>query len=359
MDVHMKKKKLNKTPQRLSFTKINTFLSCGEKYRLHYIEKIRPTALSSALAFGKALDTALNDLLINKNLTTAYQTFQDNFTEIGLQYYPNDYDQDLLDTEDVNVLDKLQVRLYGHSSENILDDIKTIDGDFSKLDKKELTLLSTAYWLSLRQKGIIILDSYNSWVMPKIEEVYEIQHKTVATNNEGDELEGTFDLIAKIKGEGNFILDNKTSSYPYEKNSAETSPQLLTYDTIYKGNVKINGVGFIVGNKNIWKKKKKICETCSFDNSQSSHRTCANMVNGARCHGRLEVTIDKKCFIDIILSKPNEQSRQLVLKTIENVGELIKKKVFTPNWNSCKMGKTYCPYYNYCHYGKMDGLKKE
>ena len=51
---------------KLSFSQISAYTTCGYKYFRHYINRERSIFFHSALAFGSALDTALNILLKEK-----------------------------------------------------------------------------------------------------------------------------------------------------------------------------------------------------------------------------------------------------------------------------------------------------
>ena len=51
---------------KLSHSASEKYLTCPQQYKLHYIDRIRPDKLGSALLFGSALDEALNRLLATK-----------------------------------------------------------------------------------------------------------------------------------------------------------------------------------------------------------------------------------------------------------------------------------------------------
>ena len=102
---------------RLSHSAINRYKMCGESYRLHYVEKIRPNGTSSALLFGAALDNALNVLLTVGNELSAEEVFEQSFrkqtingkeinvpTSTIVSYSNADWDKDILTKDDVELL---------------------------------------------------------------------------------------------------------------------------------------------------------------------------------------------------------------------------------------------------------------
>ena len=320
---------------RLSFTRINLFQECGKKYELYYEQKLRPDTTSSALIFGRAIDLALNSLLLERDLSKAKDIFSQELKETTLNgikinpetsdkviYYDTDLDEELLTKDDKN-------------KENL------------------------KYW-SLYRKGIIILDSYNGYVLPKIKEVIVCQKRIEIENELGDVIEGTIDLIARLNDGKVYLLDHKTSSSEYSDDSAGKSTQLVLYHYLSRDNYDLHGVGFIVLNKHIWKKRKKICGVCGYDGSGERHKTCSKVTEGTktRCNGEWITTIDPTCFINIILNDVNLNVENMVLDTFDGVNELIKEKKFIPNLNSCVRGKNVCPYYQLCHNKKYDKLVK-
>lgn len=315
------------------------FQDCGKKFDIFYNQNIKSETTPSALVFGKAIDEGLNTLLVEKDLDKAKDVFSSNLKTIVLNG----------EKIDVETSDKVTYQ------DNDLDIDLLLEIDQNQTNK--------AYW-SLYRRGIIILDSYHSYVLPKIKEVIVCQKRITITNELGDQIEGHVDLIARMNDGKVYLLDNKTSSKEYEKDSASKSTQLLLYHYLTKDNYNIDGVGFIVLNKNIWKKKKKICSVCLYDGSGSNHRKCNNNIakqtenSGGimRCNGEWNTTINASCFIDIVLNKVNIMVESLVLDAFDGINDQIKNKQFIPNLSSCKRGKFECPYIKLCHEGKMDGL---
>ena len=72
---------------RISHSGKNTHKECSEKYRLHYIEKLRGQKIFSALFFGSALDEAFSRLLLDKKpIKTPEELLQLDETAEGIFY---------------------------------------------------------------------------------------------------------------------------------------------------------------------------------------------------------------------------------------------------------------------------------
>jgi len=316
---------------KLSVSRVKLFQECPLKYKYNYIDELRPDTTSSALVFGKAIDEALNVLILDKDLDKSKETFKQWFKYTNLNG------------------DKLEVE----TSEKIIWNDSDLDNDL--ITKDEQNSFNPKY-LSLIQKGLIILDSYNNYVVPKIKEVIACQKRVTLKNPHGDEIEGTIDLIARLSDDRIYLLDHKTSSMEYSKDSAAKSTQLILYNYLCQDEYDLDGVGFIVLGKNIWKQKTKVCNKCGYNGSGENHRTCPNMNNNQRCHGEWVTTINPKCFINIVLDAINSKIEELVLDTFDGVNRQIKNKEFVPNLDSCIRGKLKCAYYNLCHSGDKTGL---
>lgn len=205
-------------------------------YYLHYFLKLRPKKESSALIFGNALDSGLNSLLINKknnkdiNIEEAKNKFNDIFTKIAIS--------------------KIE---FSKADE----DATSLPKDFV-LEKSEKPFYPIT-WHCLKHKGHILIDEYAKQVIPRIEQVFEVQRIISLKNTNGDEFTGIVDLIAKIDGKI-CIVDNKSSSIKYASSAAEESEQLATYFEALKDEYKLEGAMFLVIPKGLRKKKKPVVE---------------------------------------------------------------------------------------------------
>lgn len=368
--------------QRLSHSSVNTYNSCGRKYQLRYKKRYRSKVTSGALLFGSAMDQALNTLLPTRDLPEAIKVFGKSF-HFGfindkstylpdttlVTYAESDFDDDLLETEDREKFGRKQMELELHTTQTLADtyailmDKKGKSG-FNSLTDPEKVLLNLANWLCLYRKGLIMLNSYNTEVMPKIKTVLAVQKTMEIENTEGDKLIGYIDLIIEMHDGTRWVMDNKTSTKDYAKDSPRYSQQLILYYHGTKDEYKLNGAGFIVMYKLIIKNKKKVCSLCQFDGSGGRHKTCPNEITPKkRCDGEWFVTIDPRARIEIITSDIPQAAEDLVLDTFDKANEGIKNENFGPNLSACNAGFK-CDYFDYCWSGdktnieEVDGQKR-
>src|SRR5882757_623982 len=128
----------------LSFSACQKYLLSARSWYLHYSLRLRPVEQGSALAFGSAIDDALNVLLappLNRS-PEALVVAKRKFDEIwGLN--------------------------------------KTANIKYSKADLDD-SLIGTIpegvnkSWASLREKGLLILEAYAEQIVPRIKEVIEV-----------------------------------------------------------------------------------------------------------------------------------------------------------------------------------------
>lgn len=358
---------------KLSHSQVSRFQMCPKSYEYHYIQKIRPTVTSAALLFGTAIDNALNALLTNKENPEGL--FEKSFrfqvlngkeiyvpTHTDLVYAAADFDADLLTKDDYTHLaeqvEKGSIQRYPDYLEayNNLREQKKSKGldSFSFEEKKFFNLMN---WLSLRRKGLLMIKAYRNKVMPKIEKVHAIQEYISLENQEGDKVIGFVDLVADVKDLGKVILDNKTSSMEYEEDAVLTSPQLSLYVHALEEKYKTRKAGYIVMRKSVIKNRKKVCSVCGFDGSGGRHKTCNNEVDGKRCGGAWNETIDPDIFIQFIVDTIPEKTEEIVLENVDNINESIKAGVFHRNLNNCSNWYgSPCPYIGLCYKGDMHGL---
>jgi len=360
---------------RLSHSAVSRFQLCGQSYKFHYVDKIRPRLQSAALMFGGALDGALSVLLTNgKESPEAlfeksfkYSRINDVETYLptcpDLVYAAADFDADLLTQEDYDYL-SLQV------TEGKIPSPKTTWLEtYSELKKKksdtgldsltgdERTYFNLMNWLSLKRKGFLMLQAYRDKVMLRIEKVHSVQEYVSIKNEVGDSIIGYVDLVADVRGIGTVILDNKTSSMEYEEDAVVTSPQLSLYTHILEEKYNTRKAGYIVLNKQVMKNRIKICSKCGHDGSKSRAKTCDANIQDKRCHGEWNETIRPEIFIQFMTAEIPPQTEKIVMENYDQVNEGIKKEIFTRNFNSCN--NTYggpCPYIKLCYYQSMKNL---
>ena len=287
---------------KISFSGKEKYAQCSMMYKLHYIDKIRPERIGSALVFGSALDNALNHLLEHKDLEQAKSIFWMDWAEYEhnpiIDYYKSDLDMDLLSMQESQELDEIQ------------DD---------KLREHR------ANWLSMFYKGNKLLESYYEELLPRIKKVISIQ-KEISLQGMSDDgtptddtITGIIDLEADVELDNGevvrAILDNKSTSTPYPQNSYMTKHQTALY-TFAEG---IKYAGFLTMNKK---------------------------------------NFATQCIVGEVPAELQEEVLQEFAQTIENIkSEKFKKQ---PKKKCFAFGKR-CDYYGYCWDDSTEGLyiKKE
>lgn len=267
---------------RISFSAKEMYSTCPYSYFLHYLLKLRSSEEKSPLAFGNAVDAGLNTLLETRDLDKAITAFKSTW----------------------NVYKSIHIK---YSKSDYVDDI---EGDTDQ----------ERGWNSLHHKGQVLINEYNTQIMPRIKEVIKVQIDLNVENHVGDKLVVKTDFICKWEDDRIILFDNKTSSVKYEDDSVMKSEQLATYYELLKEEYKIEACGFIVLPKRINKNKKP--------------------------------AIDIKVIIDHIPEKTIKEAFHKYDDTISKV----KAGSFPQNKSSCKGKYGLCTYYEFCHNSDTKGL---
>lgn len=355
---------------KLSHSAASKYQQCGQAYKFHYIDKIRPKVTGASLVFGGAIDEALNSILTGKDdykevflakFTNSTINKIDRYipTYLEIVYSSTDFDADLITDEDRAFIGEKSGQ--PHVDEAIAQiRAKRNKSGLNSLTDKEKLVFNLANWCSLKQKGLLMLEAYKKKVLPKIKKVLSVQKKVVLGNADGDEIIGYVDLVAEVEDHGVVILDNKTSAMDYEEDSVIISPQLSLYTHILEEEYNTRKAGYIVMKKAIAKNKTKVCRSCGYDGSEGRHATCSNTIDGKRCGGEYEIKIKPEVFIQFIVDEIPEQTEEIVLENYDVINDGIKKGIFHRNFNSCQNWYGgYCPYMNLCYRGDAKGLVKE
>jgi len=299
----------------ISFSAWTKYTMCPRMYRLHYVDRLRPKdGMSSALLFGVAMDEALNALLLKTG--DPLEVFQKFFLFEdckNIRWFDADYDLDIL----------------------------------SEDQKEQLTGKSEAYvtWACMRVKGRMLIEQYIEQILPLIEEVNHVQLETTRP--------GFIDAILTIRGHGIVLIDHKTSSRFYKRDAVKGSGQLA----LYAKQVGLTKAGFIVLNKVINKNKVKLCRECG-TKTTTSHKTCNNILDGVRCHGAFDITVNPQAVIQLIIDDIDIIEQDMVEKSVQQTEKAIEDGCFPMNLNQCHnvFGRK-CPYFNKCRTGKNVGLE--
>lgn len=266
---------------KLSHSATDMYSLCGRKFQLYRIEKWRSPKLPSSLFFGSALDEAFSHLLCTKKevlteteltlqLTkTAEEVFVDNMITVQdvyrnplqlaqsplAEYFSSDFTPELLSKEHVKQLQSLEP---GYKLVDFLDFHQQCKEQFKakkKLLNDDQVLYNYMTWLTLVEKGKLMVGAYRNDVLPEIQQVYNIQKRISISNEDGDTISGLIDFTAKFVNDDDlYICDNKSSRKPYPADSVKESLQLATYCEAEK----TNKAAYVVLEKKLFKKEPKI-----------------------------------------------------------------------------------------------------
>jgi hypothetical protein len=225
----------------LSFSAAQRYNTSPKSYYLHYVLRLRPKDLSSALFFGSAIDLAVNYMLQTK------KDGKEIYLDIAQGIFSDAWTWGEINSVTVNLSEPGVIK---YSKADYDESILTDD------DKKDLeTRGEDPSWISLKRKGFMILEAYRDQILPRIKEVKFVQKDIKLENDSGDSFIGFVDFCAVWEDGRTIIFDNKTSSIKYADDSAGISEQLATYFEATKEELKVDAVGFIVIPKKMRKQK--------------------------------------------------------------------------------------------------------
>lgn len=357
----------------ISYSSYDKYLTCPRLWSYHYIDKLRPDYLSSALFFGGAIGRIWQAIALTKkdNLTEEEKqevklaedpigNFRLLFNDLDLNgekinprhhkvwYFKGDYDGGLLKTEDWLILDQV-----AEDTNQVLPNGKVISFNdlIAKypffLDKNEMIYMNTHFELSLIQKGIMLIEAFQAQVFPNIIKVHAIEKPikidmSLPKDPElTDFLIGYIDMVCDYKvTDANVaielgiplnsiikvLFDNKTSSTKYAPKKLTESRQLSIYDFYEQGAY----VGYIVGIKSIKRPKRGAHIGLTFAEMQ------------------------------VMIGKSDRVLQDDTLDKVETMLQDLTQENYPKNEKDCKwiFGRR-CAYYDLCYGGKLDGLIKK
>lgn len=316
---------------KLSHTAISIYNECSYKYKLNYIDRVRPKVASSALIFGSAIDKAIEGALksfpdcveikTKSDFALAFQTTKVNDVEVNTaSATPNLIKWSLVD----------------------------FDED-----------LGTSSYESMLVKGYLIIESFYKNVIPKIEKVISVQEEISLVNNNGDAIVGFCDTVVKLKDfDKNIILDIKTAGRAYEAGAVRLSEQLALYKHALSEKYNTNLVGFAAFSKAIKKTITKECCNCGKQFINPRVKKCdaqASVAKSVRCNGELKfVNKQVESPFQLMIDTVDENFVDNVLNDFDIVNAELQVGEFKKNFKSCygKYGK--CGLYEYCRNGNRE-----
>lgn len=351
---------------RLSHSAVSRYQQCPKSFELHYQKRLRPKTQSAALLFGSAVDAGISALLKNEDPIKAFKylwTFAEiNGEQVFLQdctiiaYSDGEYDFDLLDKGHQT---KLEAK-YGVDLEqqayNTLKEKKQVG--LKGLTEDQRLLLNNVFWGILYTKGLLMIEAFKTKIMPRIETVLSVQEMVELKNDEGDSIVGYVDLVAQLYEYGSpVILDVKTSSIDYQKDSVASSPQLTIYKHALQDKYQTDLAGFLVLKKRINKNKVKICGVCENDGTGKRHKSCDAEIKGQRCGGEWIETIKPEVDVQFIVDKIPPRFEEIVVENYVEINQAIKNGSFTRNLSSCVRPWGRCEFYDLCHHNDSSNLE--
>lgn len=321
---------------RLSNSQLNTYNLCPRKWKHEKIDKLRSKKAPSALFFGSALDEAFSLLLCAKkeDLTeeeltlqltkTPEEVFEEKMRVIqhnGEQlelarcqyadYFASDFTPELLKLQHLELLQSIEP---SYSLVNFVDfhlQCKEQLAAKKRLQVDDQILYNYITWLTLVEKGKIMIDAYRNDVMPLIHKVYSIQKPISLKNGDGDEVTGLIDFTASFTDAPDvvYICDNKSSGKPYLDDSVKESQQL----SVYCEAEGTKNAAYVVVEKKLFKKSPNI-----------------------------RTTVIK----DVI----PEETFEKTFDSFTNAVYSIEQGKFDQNWDSCFAFGRMCEYFKLCKY---------
>jgi len=346
---------MNNKKLRLSFSSTGDYKTCPYKYKFKYIDNLVSKDQGASLAFGGAIDKAIEGLLLGSEdyfdifLNDKSRGWNNSFDDSNIFYTRRDYNDSIFGDSDL-----LKIKSWENELGTTLN--KALDAEKSKKYKRfngnNLKLFNRCCWLSMIRLGFLMLDAFYKKVKPNIEEVIAVQKNIRFNLGDSVSVIGYIDLIVRYKGvDKPVIFDIKTSRMSYDKDKILLSDQLRIYNYAYEKKYGRHKVGYIVLIKTLDKEFK--CSKCNKEKPQGSKaRNCVE--NG--CEGKYikQYVVNPQILID-------EYSREDLdnyLKEFINVAKLIKSGLFYKNYEGCHKYNALCAYYGICHFNKDDNLIK-
>lgn len=269
-------------PINLSYSAVNLYLGCPEKFRLERIEKVPMDLCRSPLFFGSACDQASEVIFCDKiNDFGQYEEYSEerlvkvfahaltyvNFNNsiIDSRYHPlvryskADLDLRLLEQEDIDkiVARAKELEFADFDRKTMEEFVQFVQGIKYGVDDLDQLLYNYIGYHCLYRKGLLLLKALKDWSDKNVKETISVQRYFEIVNENGDKYRGLLDLEAILYNrEGTITLDLKTASNAvaqYPDNVIDTAMQLHSYAEVGSKNV-----GYVVLDKSIRVNEPKV-----------------------------------------------------------------------------------------------------
>jgi hypothetical protein len=366
-------------PIKLSYSAANAFKACPTKYYLS--RKYVTTGKKSFFSFGTAVESGVTVLFKGGTIEQAIAEFDRNwetenvdqparsspiFDSPEMDYFKSDLDEPLLENH-FEILEDWRKELVpdlGENDKNIpkwkvaLSNISACKDRGEMLPDNEKKFSNRVHWLSLAERGALMLRTFNDEVMPDFEKLVEVdgkpgcQLKISISNADGDEVMGYVDYVVKFKSrEKAVVLDCKTAAAEYVTHNLQTSEQLKTYASALSAKIGSLDVGYLVLVKKL-KAGKMSCDVCGHVRPYGSKaRNCTKK----DCKGSYSKP-ELKASCQLLIRSLSESELDDQMEDYSNVLTAVKNNINFKNPNSCMQYGQKCEFYDHCWYGK--DLKK-
>lgn len=320
-----------------SYSSLSTYMECGMKYKLLYIDNLTEDCLHSHFFLGHSLDEASSVIFQDKmkdnpvpfdrnRMIESYIESSKKHRHLGVEvdipknplvnYSKGQVQIELLEQEDADAIfeyaDELEFEL-----DSIESYVEHCQGKGVVLSDGEKSLYNYICWHTYMRKAIMLLDELKKWSDENIKEVISIQRKFEIENEEGDILVGYMDLEAVMMDDSFRLLDLKTASNPkaqYPDGCIDTAMQLHIYSQESS-----NLVGYVILDKAIRVREPRV-------------RTRT------------------------VLGEVSEEVLDETFEMIDNAIQGIKAGEFEKNKDACFAYGSKCFGWNYCMYGNKKGM---
>lgn len=368
-----------------SYSQNSTYVQCPRHWHNLYNEKLRSPKEGASLYFGSAMDAAVTLMLedkqkglpfISKNYLDKFESrwelaFNSGkpvnlFDNDNIVYSYNDFDEHVLTQADGVTLGDwakdLGLTAMGSTPVSIYKEIAKIKKNpYKNTTPKQMQYFNRVSWLSLKRKGAVLLNAFETQFFPRIKKVIAIQqHAKLADPSTGDSIVGVIDMVLEIDGwDKPIIFDLKTAATPYIKEQIDMSEQLTSYAAMKAQEYGTDLVGYCVLIKNIAKDFINTCSNCGHLRT-GRHQTCDNLVNGNRCGGKWDEQITCNPEVQVMVQRKTPEQIQDLLQDVSSIVLAMKNGIVYKNLSKCdNWYGSVCPYKKLCHSGDSTGLVKK
>lgn len=365
-----------------SHSQNSMYIRCPKAWHWNYVEKLVSPEQGASLFFGSAVDNAVMKMLEGKDYLTGYEkdmVRQFNFgkdkvifdnPDIG--YSPKDFDPFILEQADYDQMLPWAVQAGFCSAGDAIDNEQLIEfyktcakakkNPYKKIKAAHLLYFNRCSWVSLRRKGLVLLEAFKTQFLPKVTKVLATQKRAdIKDEATGDSIMGFIDMVLEIEGyDKPIIFDLKTAANPYTQDKIDLTTQLTLYAGMKGGEYNTNLVGYVVLCKNIQYDTVSTCVKCG-NIRDGRHKTCnATDSNGNRCEGEWDTKVKAKPEVQVLVQEKSQEEIESLFSDIGNILLAMKNGVVYKNTEACaNWFGSKCPYYNACHNNDTTGLVKK